>query len=53
MSVHFTPILDALHTSSDVHDRLSITSVAPVSICSEFDTMRRVQMVKQHSLRGG
>ena len=37
MSVQFAPVLDALPTSSDVHDRLSITSVAPVSLCSVCD----------------
>ena len=31
MSVHAAPVFDALPTSSDVHDRLSITSVVPVS----------------------
>ena len=37
MSVHAAPVFDALPTSSDVHDRLSITSVVPVSHCSVCD----------------
>ena len=37
MSVHAAPVFDPLPTSSDVHDRLSITSVVPVSNCSVCD----------------
>ena len=34
MFVHAAPVFDAMPTSSYVHDRLSITSVVPVSHCS-------------------
>ena len=37
MSVHSAPVFDVQPTSSDVHNRLSITSVAPVSHCSVGD----------------
>ena len=37
MSVHAAPVFDALPTSSDVHDRLSITYVVPVLQCSVCD----------------
>ena len=37
MSVHSAPAFDAQPTSSGVHNRLSITFVAPVSHCSVCD----------------
>ena len=37
MSVHSAPVFDAQPASSDVHNRLSITSVALVSHCSVCD----------------
>ena len=37
MSVHSTPDFDAQPTSYGVHNRLSITFVAPVSKCSVCD----------------
>ena len=37
ISLHSAPVFDAQPTSSDVHNRLSITSVAPVPHCSVCD----------------
>ena len=42
MSVHAAPVFDALPTSSDVHDRLSITYVVLVLHCSVCDDVKTV-----------
>ena len=54
MSLHSTPVFDAQPTSSDVHNRLSITFVAPVSHCSVCDVDEAFfRLWKLHNLRGG
>ena len=42
MSVHAAPVFDALPTSSDAHDRLSITYVVLVLHCSVCDDVKTV-----------
>ena len=42
MSVYDASVFDALSTSSDVRDRLSITYVVPVLHCSVCDDVKTV-----------
>ena len=42
MSVHAAPVFDALPTSSDVHDRLSITYVVLVLHCSVCNDVKTI-----------
>ena len=53
MSVHSTPVFDAQPTSSEAHNRLSITFVVPGSHCSVCDVDEVFRWCMLHNLRGG